>query len=118
MFKWKIYYGDGTVYDQNQSPYHAPAVNVQAIALASKDHGYTIFSLVDYYWYEADADTWLGGDQIGYFDYMTRKGVKQVLFGRYITDENFQAIINRIVSDPDLPEKTGWFPNEPRGVNQ
>jgi hypothetical protein len=43
-----------------------------------------------------------------------RYEAKRVLLGRQIDDDEFQAILDRALNDPDLPAKSGWRPSEPR----
>lgn len=109
--RWRIYYGDGTVYDPG-NPFDAPAQNVQMIANGDRNHGWSLARSNDYYWYEEDLDEWNGGDIFGLWDYLTRPGHKKVLFGRTILTEEFQAILTRAVNDPDIPQKTGWYQME------
>lgn len=108
--RWRIYYGDGTTW--NDDAFAAPARNVQMIAVADPNHGWYLCRSSDYYWYLADSDTWQSGDLFGLFDYLIEPGKKRVLFGRTITNREFEAILTRAYNDPEIPQKTGWQPRE------
>lgn len=114
-FRWRIYYGDGATYDDGDgSAFDAPAVNVQAVVVADPEHGWFCCRADDYYWYWPDQDRWYSGDTFGLFDYLTQHGPRKVLFGRSISDHEYREILNRAVTDPDLPTKTGWQAHERR----
>jgi len=108
--RWRIYYGDGTHYGDSDA-FAAPARNVQMVAVADPDHGWYLCRSNDFYWY-LDNDTWQGGDIFGLWDYMIEPGMKKVLFGRTVTNAEFEAILMRAYNDPDIPQKTGWRPLE------
>lgn len=84
MLLWRIYYDDGTTYDNlDGPPEEAPRLGVQAVV--------TLHNL------------WYGGDRIGYLDYMFRPGWKIVLFGRLIDNEKYAKIKKQALSDTDFP---------------
>lgn len=108
-FRWRIYYGDGSTYDRRDGEaWDAPAVNVQAIMVEDREHGWYCCRADDFYWYLPDEDRWYSGERFGLFDYLTQPGQRKVLFGRSIPDSEYREILDRAMSDPDLPEKTGW----------
>jgi len=109
--RWRLYYGDGSTYDPGD-PYEAPAFDVQMIANGSQEHGWSLIREVDFYWYEEETDMWNGGEKFGLWDYLCQPGKKKVVFGRNTTNENFNKILNRAINDPDIPQKTGWYPRE------
>jgi hypothetical protein len=113
--RWRIYYGDGTTYDDSQGPaWDAPARNVQAIVVSDPDHGWYILRADDFYWYLADEDRWYSGDRFGMYDYLLDPGAKRILFGRSIPNAEYARILDRAMGDKLLPEKTGWRPDERR----
>lgn len=115
MFRWRIYYGDGSVYDNGMgSAYDAPAVNVQAVVISDRDHGWYCCRSDDFYWYLPEEDRWYSGERFGLFDYLTQPGMKKALFGRSIPDWEYQRILDIAMNDPDLPKKTGWQAKERR----
>ena len=64
MIKWRIYYGDGSSYDESSGkPKFAPKVNVQCISVnehgtktyqAAEDVGHVVLHDWDYYIYQED----------------------------------------------------------------
>lgn len=111
--RWRIYYGDGTTFDvRDGHAFDAPARNVQMIAVADPDHGWYLCRSDDYYWWLPQTDTWQGGDKFGLFDYLIEPGPKRVLFGRTIGNAQFNAIFDRAMNDPEIPQKSGWQPRE------
>lgn len=108
--RWRIYYGDGTVFtDHDGVAFAAPALNVQMIAVADDDHGWYLCRSSDYYWYLPESDAWQGGDTFGLWDYLAQPGAKRVMFGRTIGNDAFSAILTRAY---DEWNKTGWRPGE------
>jgi hypothetical protein len=82
MTKWVVYYGDGSTFsDQDGSPEDAPSLNVQAITC------------------EPDG-VWKGGDIFGLFDYLSRPGWKRVLFGRIVTNIEYDSAVMLARNDP------------------
>jgi len=95
--KWRIYYGDGSVFGGD--PYAAPTRNVQIVVVADPEHGWTLLNQHDYYWYMPVLDTWRSGDLFGLFDYLLTDGPKRVLFGRTLTRAEFQAVYMRACAE-------------------
>ena len=112
--RWKIYYSGATFSDLDGSAYDAPARDCQMIACSDQDHGWYLCRSDHYYWYLPDSDLWQGGDMFGLFDYLIEPGQKRVLFGRTISNDEFQAVLSLATNDPDLPQKTAWRPGERR----
>ena len=82
MYKWRVYYGDGSIFsDKDGDPKDAPSLNVQAITC------------------EPDG-IWNGGDIFGLFDYLHRPGMKRVLFGRAVTNKQYDDAVTLSRSDP------------------
>lgn len=108
--KWRIYYGDNSVFDDIQgTAWEVPARDVQMIAVADPEHGWYLCRSNDYYWYLPEMDAWQGGDIFGLWDYLIEPGKKRVLFGRTISNSEFQKILTRAYNDQP---KTGWQPGE------
>lgn len=102
MIDWKIYYGDGSTY--TGAVENAPARDVQVIVQSSKKHGWQATSGKDFF-------VWRGGrwfcvDKFGLYDYLLDPGWKRVLFGRTLTGDEYDAIWQRAMNDPDMPQKT------------
>jgi len=113
MVAWKIYYGSGVTYGPTSGPLEdAPALNVQAIAVADPTLGRFIWSQRDFYWW--DAGQWFGGDIFGLWDYLARPGWRKVLFGRSLVRAEFERVMHQALADPDLPAKSAWDEREAR----
>jgi hypothetical protein len=111
--KWRIYYGDGSHYDSRDgSAFDAPGRNVQMIAGPDPDHGWYMWRSTDFYLYLEAEDRWIGADIFGLWDYLIEPGPKKVLFGRTISNADFQKILIHADNDPDIPKKTAWRPEE------
>lgn len=112
--QWRIFYGDGSTFDSAQgAPSDAPSVNVQAIAqVADPGIGRRTVSRFDFYWF--DRGEWHGSDLFGLFDYLMRVSPSIVKFGRVLPRLEFEAILNRAVTDPDLQPKVAWDTSEHR----
>lgn len=113
MLDWKIYYGDrSTVSNLDCSPEQVPKRNVQGILVRDDNVGRRVERQTDnYVWKE---NGWVGVDQFGLFDYLIDPGFKIVLFGRTIGYNEYSALIDLMVHDPDFPVKSGFTPLERR----
>ena len=107
---WKIYYGDGSTYsDQDGSPEEAQKVNCLAIVQTNDVTGHSVEHTTDYYcWF---SPYWRGCDIFGLWDYLSQPGVKVVLFGRWVSNEDYKKILQRALKDPDIPKRSAWLPN-------
>lgn len=105
--RFRIYYGDGATYsDRDGSPYDAPAVNVQIIAVedAASPEGFYLThgnGLRAYFCYAPDPGVWHCADEAGFYDYlMFGPGPKKVLFGRTLhRDSDYWAIRDRAIKE-------------------
>lgn len=109
MANWRIYYSDGTTYDQGQGG-AVPARDVQVIVQKSQEVGWHTRAGDDYY--VQKGDEWVGVDIFGLFDYLLDTGL--VLFGRTVTNKEFQEVIKRALADREFGLKTGYLPKERR----
>lgn len=115
---WRIYYGDGTTFDNTQgSPDAAPGVDVQHVVCRDTRPGTDPSHVGRYivsgkfaYWY--DDGEWWGGDQFGLWDYLARPGLKIVKFGRSIANDRWLALYQRVLADPDFPPKSAYVSGE------
>ena len=82
------------------------ARGVQVILQADPGVGWAMATGSDYYirW---PGRGWVGVDIFGLFDWLIESG--QVLFGRTITNAEYQAIFNQAKADKSLPEKAGFL---------
>lgn len=114
MSKWIIYYGDGSkVYDKDCNPEDVPRRDIQVITVEDEDVGQAFVRNSDYYWWDYKMNCWSGGDIFGLFDYLIEPGVKIVLFGRTITNDEYREILSRAMNETDgyMPRKSarhGW----------
>ncbi len=95
MFKFRIYYGDGSTYSED--PFFAPPAGVQAVvqACSTKALGYEIMIKRHAFYWKDDCG-WRTCDTAGLWDYlMMYHGPKAVLFGRSIRDEAFWDIAKK-----------------------
>lgn len=91
----RIYYGDGTTYEGDRPP----ARDVQVILQHDPERGPYFQSGFDYYvWKDAPAPgRWMGCDIFGLYDYLIDSGI--VLFGRTVTNAEYNAIYQRAKGD-------------------
>ena len=96
--KWRIYYGDDSTYsDRDGSPFDAPQTNVQAVVteMPGSPTGKRVNLRQDHF-YWSKINGWVGCDWSGMWDYwMNYKGPKAVIFGRSLSDSEFQRINKR-----------------------
>lgn len=112
--EWKIFYADGAYSDEDGLPEDAPKRGVQAIAVADPDIGRRIERSEDHYIWTPENGGWRGVDKFGLFDYLIESGVKIVLFGRTISEDDYRAIWDRVSRDSDLPPRSAISPSERR----
>lgn len=112
--KWKVYYTGGKTFsDKDGSPFNAPPTGAQVIVKTDSLTGRVLLSCCDYYWWDSERDAWYGGDSGGYYQYMmTYIGPKNVLFGQYISNEEFHDITVKALADPDFPTKSAKHPSD------
>jgi len=94
--RWKIYYGDGTVFSSTEGPpENAPPWNVQDIIqidLYKQQKYHQCFE--DYYIYKEKDKAWYGVDLIGLIDFLVNE-IGLVKLGRTIPTKKFIAIRKR-----------------------
>lgn len=101
---WKIYYGDGSVYDSEEGS-SPPARDVQVIVQDHPKVGKELVTGADYF--IRKNGRWMGVDLFGLWDYLLDLGL--VLFGRMVTTEEYREVMRRAMADRD---KAGWLPFE------
>lgn len=98
MINWRIYYGDGSTFDnEDGGPEHAPCGGVQYVAWYDVDNRRRLAHSSDYYIFEQDR--WFGVDASGFWQYMGEPGLKCVKLGRMIGDLQFRAISSKAMND-------------------
>lgn len=113
LLRWRIYYDDDSVADNESTPdaFDVPALGVIAIVKADLEVGRLVVSECHYYCYRPDERTWYGvgrGDTLsaGLVDYLIQPGPRKVIFGRTISNAKFDAIMKRALNDVDFPAKS------------
>lgn len=90
---WRIHYGDGSTFSSDDGdPFEAPRRDVQAIPYEDQATGFTVISGKDFYVLEDD-DRWVSVDHFGLWDYLVRTRRPLVLFGRTITNEEYEQVV-------------------------
>lgn len=112
--EWIIYYGDGNKFSNIDGDcYDAPRTNVQLIVFKNNQMGWELLSQSDYYYYEGDGHGWcIASDQFNVFDVLIRVHKPIILFGRWLSKEDFQSVVLNMLSDLPSP-KTLWRKGEP-----
>ena len=101
---WIIYYSDGDCFSGAYEVEDLPTRDVQVIVQTDMDAGWITQSGTDYYIWKDNR--WYGVDSFGMFDYLASPGWKKVLFGRYITSDEYNDIMSLALNDERLPKKT------------
>lgn len=115
MIKWRIYYSDGSVFDNSMgAPEDAPGRDIQVIGEADESVGWTTQTKADFYVFDVPFfGGWMGVDHFGLFDYLSRPGLKIVKFGRMLTHAEYSSVLQRALNDPDAHRKSAWRDGEP-----
>jgi len=107
MIEWRIYYGDGTTFDNTKGlPSEAPSLNVQVILCKNKINGRNIYHTWDWYYFKENE--WRGCDIHGLIDQllMDKKGVVTAIKqGRTIKDEVYEDILKKALNDTDFSRR-------------
>lgn len=113
MIDWKAWFSDFSTFDSSQGGFpDVPPWDIQVIAEVNEEVGRKLHSQADYYLF-IDGK-WVGVDWVGLIDYLTNV-LKIVKVGRMIDRELFRQILQAAHDDPELPKKSGWHQDEPRG---
>ncbi len=114
--KYIIFYGDGSTFQGE--PEDAPVENVQAIAiedLTRAPNPYTVGRFVldswDYYIFSDHAKGWHGTNRTSdLIDHLKQGlgpgGVRAVLTGRWIANDDYKAVITRANTEGDFHAKS------------
>lgn len=100
--QWCIYYGDGSTYaDADGEPWYAPKSNVQAVVEVDSAVGYIVLTRADFYCYDPEWTTtnWRTMDDWGFQEYMREPGPRLVLFGKWLGNHEYQALMTRITTE-------------------
>lgn len=107
--KWKIYYDDGSTFDERQGDVTAaPAFGVVCIIFPDDLVGRIILHRHDWYYWVASEGRWSGGDIHGLLDRLLNNlemtAVKQ---GRNTSNDAFWTIMGLADKDIDFPVRSG-----------
>lgn len=112
MTRWKVYYADREpVTSEECEPQNAPTRGVQAIVQPDVANGFRILTK-DFYFWSPDDERWYAADSFGLWDYLAQPGWKAVLFGRSITESEFEAVYQDACNDDLFDDKTGFRDRE------
>jgi len=109
MLRWRIYYGDGSTFDNLQgSPDEAPPFGVQFIVqIYADDKKRDTLKQADYF-VMLESGTWVGSDITGILDKLIHRiPFTGLLVGRWIEVEDYEALQLKVARDKDFP---GWYP--------
>lgn len=105
---WRIYYADGTTFDDSEgTPEEAPSFGVLCIVCPDDVVGRVVLNRHNfYYWMPSQ---WWGSDLQGVLDNLLNCGGSGRAWkqGRNADNKTFQEIYNRAATDPDFPKKSG-----------
>lgn len=105
---WRIYYGpDNHTDGSGPGPTGDRARGIQVILQHHPDVGWYTQNSSDYYIWHEQEKRWVGVDIFGLFDFLLESGL--VLFGRTITNREFQAVMDRVVEDRAWGRKHGYL---------
>lgn len=108
-WQWTIWYANGVpVSNLDCEPDEVDERDVQVITKRDSEAGWVTVTGCDYYVFDLQNSdrNWTGVDLFGLWDYLASPGWKRVLFGRMVTNNEYDGIMTRALSDPELPEKT------------
>lgn len=112
MATWRIFCSGGVTYSDADGPVEdAPGQGVLVISQADPDVGRELRYGHDFYVW--DGGRWLGVDQYGVWDYLSRPGWRKVIAGRTVSPQEMSAAYAAAISDTDLPPKTARHVGEP-----
>lgn len=116
MIQWRIYYGDGSTFDNTQGkPWEAPGHDVQLIVQVDEMVGRVVLTMFDwYYWNESEGEWW-ASDYFGLFDQLLNdrtNSIHSVKAGRNMSNKKYRELIEIALADKDFPVKSAKLPEE------
>jgi len=99
--EWRIYYEDGSVFDNTQGSWSdAPVDGVQAVAVGHKLYGRQVHSKRDYYLMPPHTGTITSVNDLG----PTLRRLRWLKFGLEIPREQFEKVLMQACNDPVFPK--------------
>lgn len=111
MIRWRIYYADGSTYDNTQGLVTDYPVGRGVICIVQRHDKNNVERIDrgDYYYYRSDLDRWYPADLFGiiwqFHAYPATRTA--LLFGETVSEERFDEIIAHAYRDPDFPQRAG-----------
>jgi hypothetical protein len=105
MLKWRIYYDDGSTFDNLQGTAdEAPPFGVQSVVQLTKAGSYrTPLTGLDYY-VMLESGEWVGSDLTGILDKLiNRIPFSGFLVGRWVELTVFHEVTHKAMQDRDFP---------------
>ena len=101
--EWRLYYADGSTYDESDGPAHdSPCVGLVCIAQpCAGDDWYRVLTNGDFYLYRADRGYWTGHDWTGTIAELVEDAhnITAVRQGKYVTTPLFESLWARARED-------------------
>lgn len=109
MPSWKIYYDDGSTFNNFQvSAIDAPSFGVICIVFPDDLVGRIILHRHDWYYWIPSEGRWSGGDIHGLLDRLLHNlGTIAIKQGRSTSNATFRQIMGLADKDKDFPPKSG-----------
>ena len=113
--EWAVYYADGSTFtSEDGPPESAPRVGVQCVLQSDERVGYEVVCRTlpspDGFWIWQHG-RWWDSDTPGFWDYlMHSQEACVVLFGRWLPDEEYEAIVHKAIA----LGKSAWKKHERR----
>lgn len=109
---WIIYYDDGSSFSSDDGEtWDAPRTGVEVVVQRNEQTGYDFLCTIgDYFVYDKDRGGWRITDFWGTLDHCVSCRNPLVLFGRNMSDEEFQKLKTRVRRE--CGPKSGWLRRE------
>lgn len=105
MPDWRIYYSDGSTFDNDQgAPQDAPSYGVQVVIVKDGKHGRRVLKLCDFYLWRPSINRWT--DHIDSTSAIMAAAAEPwvvLVCGQYLLEDDFERILIRAYNDPDFP---------------
>lgn len=111
MIEWRIYYADGSTFDNEDGPPEAaPCDGVLVVGQVDPKHNWDC-RWGDWFVYRDDEHRWYHADYPGLFDHVKHFAIhiRAVLQGRYVRDDVWNAIWRKAQHEDALPNPTPFM---------
>lgn len=101
MVEWRIYYEDGSVFDNEQGTWDdAPVDGVQCVAVRHPLYGRQIYNSADYYINPPFGDHVAQTNDLG----PTLRKLRWIKFGRSAPTDQYNKVLKQACDDPVFPK--------------